>query len=331
MWKMIICQAIYQLTVVFVVHYAGWDAFNPDTEFEIEKLQTLVLNIYVWMQFFNQHNCRRVDNKLDIWYQGILRNPWFIGVQLITIAGQFIIVFKGGEAFDTTPLTGAQWGWSLLFGVMSIPLGALIRQIPDSWVQSIFTLVGSAWFAIWRPLRAFVSRAFSCFKRKKADDKEEQQPEHEMGPVENILHMMHLTPDMEEDETPMTEEQREAMARSDQRRLLKEGEKQKRELDLHALVEAAKLARPSDGAIFEIHPKTLKDDPILRTSGGTNSTLPPSQDEGFMKFVALNTVRPPRRKEVNPRGQTRPSQQQEQKSSWRHHITWEGLLRSKRR
>ena len=47
MWKMIICQAIYQLTVVFVVHYAGWDTFNPDTEFEIEKLQTLVLNIYV--------------------------------------------------------------------------------------------------------------------------------------------------------------------------------------------------------------------------------------------------------------------------------------------
>ncbi|OBS18758.1 hypothetical protein FPOA_10486 [Fusarium poae] len=331
MWKMIICQAIYQLIVVFVVHYAGWDTFNPDTEFEIEKLQTLVLNIYVWMQFFNQHNCRRVDNKLDIWYQGILRNPWFIGVQLITIAGQFIIVFKGGEAFDTTPLTGAQWGWSLLFGVMSIPLGALIRQIPDSWVQSLFTLVGNCWFAIWRPLRASMSKALNCFKRKKADDKEEQQPEHEMGPVENILHMMHLTSEMEEDETPMTQEQREAMARSDQRRLLKEGEKQKRELDLHVLVEAAKLGRPSDGAIFEIHPKTLKDDPILRTSGGTDSTSPPSQDERFMKFVAVNTARPRRTKGANPRDQTRPSQQQEQKSSWRHHISWEGLLRSKRR
>lgn len=65
MWKMILGQALYQLAVV-TVHYAGWDIFNPDTEVEIEKLQTLVFNMYVWMQLFNQHNCRRVDNKLDI-------------------------------------------------------------------------------------------------------------------------------------------------------------------------------------------------------------------------------------------------------------------------
>lgn len=328
MWKMIICQAIYQLTVVFVVHYAGWDTFNPDTEFEIEKLQTLVLNIYVWMQFFNQHNCRRVDNKIDIWYQGILRNVWFLGVQLITIVGQFIIVFKGGEAFDTTPLTGAQWGWSLLFGVMSIPLGALIRQIPDRWFANLFALIGACWFAIWRPFRAFISRAFSCLKRKKAEDKDEQpKTEHEMGPVENILHMMHLTPDPEDDETPMTQEQREAMARSDQRRIIKQGEKEKREIDLGALVEASRLGKPTAGAIFEIHPKTLKDDPLLRTSGG--NILPPSQDEAFMKFVAVNLPRPRRAKRTNPRGQTQ--RQEQKKSSWRHHITWEGLLRSKRR
>ncbi|RKL21168.1 Calcium-transporting ATPase 2 [Fusarium oxysporum] len=333
MWKMIICQAIYQLIVVFVVHYAGWDLFNPDTEFEIEKLQTLVLNIYVWMQFFNQHNCRRVDNKLDIWYQGFLRNPWFIGVQLITIAGQFVIVFKGGEAFDTTPLTGAQWGWSLLFGVMSIPLGALIRQIPDSLVQSLFNLISDCWLAIWRPTCALLSKVFSCFKRKKADDKEAQQPEQEMGPVENILHMMHLTHEPDEDETPMTQEQREAMERSDQTRMLKEKEKKKRDIDLHGLVEAAKLGREHKGAILEIHPKTLKDDPILRTSSGKNSTLPPSQDAEFMKFVAINTRRPRQPRRTNPRDPARPAQrrQQEQRSSWRHHVSWEGLLRSKRR
>lgn len=63
MWKMILCQAMYQLAVVLTLHYARWNMFNPDSEFEIERLQTLVFNIYVWMQFFNQHNCRRVDNK----------------------------------------------------------------------------------------------------------------------------------------------------------------------------------------------------------------------------------------------------------------------------
>jgi Ca2+-transporting ATPase len=145
--------------------------------------------------------------------------------------------------------------------------------------------------------------------------------------------MMHLTADPQEDETPMTQEQREAMARSDQGRLRKEGEKEKREIDLYGLVEAAKLGKEHKGAILELHPKTLKDDPILRIGGGKNNTLPPSQDAEFMRFVALNTNRQPRAtRRANTRHQTRPVQQrQEQKSSWRHHITWEGLLRSKRR
>ncbi|KAF5013453.1 hypothetical protein FDECE_529 [Fusarium decemcellulare] len=338
MWKMILGQAIYQLAVVFTVHYAGWDLFNPDTEFEIEKLQTLVLNIYVWMQFFNQHNCRRVDNKLDIWYQGVLRNPWFIGVQLITVAGQFIIVFKGGEAFDTEPLTGAQWGWSLLFGIMSIPLGALIRQIPDRFVEELFSLVATAWYAIWRPLRACLSSVFCCGRRKKGDEEEQQhqeQPEHgEMGPVENILHRMHLTAGPEEDEAPMTAEQRAALESSDRRRM-EETEKQTREIDLHALVEAAKLGKEYAGAILELHPKTLKDDPILRTSSDT--TVPPSQDAQFMRFVALNPARPPRvQRRTTLRDPRRPGQHQRQQQqspshSWRRHFTWEALLRSKRR
>ncbi|KAF5023726.1 hypothetical protein F66182_4200 [Fusarium sp. NRRL 66182] len=336
MWKMIICQAIYQLAVVFAVHYAGWDLFSPDTEFEIEKLQTFVLNIYVWMQFFNQHNCRRVDNKLDIWYQGILRNPWFIGVQLITVAGQFIIVFKGGDAFDTAPITGAQWGWSMLFGIMSIPLGALIRQIPDRLVENLFALIAHCWLTIWRPIHQSGSRLFGCLRRKKADDEEQkQQPEQEMSPVENILHMMHLTAEPGEDETPMTKEQRDALASSDQRRLNK-AEKKTREIDLRGLVEAARLGKEYSGATMELHPKTLKDDPLLWSSHGSKKSLPPSQDAKFMKFVMLDKTERPR-VEGGPQGQGRPvqrrqqQQQRQKQQSLRHHFTWEGLLRSKRR
>ncbi|KAF4977122.1 hypothetical protein FZEAL_6310 [Fusarium zealandicum] len=334
MWKMIIGQAIYQLTVVFTVHYAGWDLFNPNTEFEIEKLQTLVLNIYVWMQFFNQHNCRRVDNKLDIWYQGVLRNPWFIGVQLITVVGQFIIVFRGGEAFDTEPLTGAQWGWSLLFGIMSIPLGALVRQIPDSLVQELFSMVAMAWYTVWYPLRRCLRSVFCCGRRKKPEEEEQQQQQQqqqqeEMGPVENILHMMHLSSGPEEDEAPMTAEQKRALESSARQRT-RNTEKQTRQIDLHGLVEAAKLQKEYAGAILELHPKTQKDDPVLRMSNDTR--VPPSQDAQFMSFVALNPAprhRPSRRATLGD--QRQPAQQQQLESSWRRHFSWEALLRSKRR
>ncbi|KAG7128084.1 Calcium-transporting ATPase 2 like protein [Verticillium longisporum] len=58
-----------------------------------------------------------------------------------------VIIWKGGEAFDTKPLTGAQWGWSMLFGVLVIPLGALIRKIPDHYVYSLFQAIKRAFIA----------------------------------------------------------------------------------------------------------------------------------------------------------------------------------------
>ncbi|KAI8317193.1 Calcium-transporting ATPase 2 [Colletotrichum sp. SAR11_240] len=124
MWKMILGQSIYQLAVIFTFHYAGESIFQYHTEQQQRQLQTMTFNIYVWMQFFNQINSRRIDNRFNI-LEGILQNPWFMFVQAVTLAGQVIIIFLGGEAFQVAPLTGAQWGWSLMFGVLTIPVGML--------------------------------------------------------------------------------------------------------------------------------------------------------------------------------------------------------------
>ncbi len=47
------------------------------------------------------------------------------------IGCQILIAFIGGKAFSVTPLNGAQWACSLVLGVLSIPIGAIIRLIPD--------------------------------------------------------------------------------------------------------------------------------------------------------------------------------------------------------
>lgn len=54
MWKMIIGQAIYQLIVTLVLDFRGNEILGYTTEFEKIRLETLVFNIYVWMQVFNQ-------------------------------------------------------------------------------------------------------------------------------------------------------------------------------------------------------------------------------------------------------------------------------------
>lgn len=54
MWKMIIGQSIYQLIITLVLNFAG-DAILGYTGSAKDRLETLVFNTYVWMQFFNQY------------------------------------------------------------------------------------------------------------------------------------------------------------------------------------------------------------------------------------------------------------------------------------
>ncbi|KAL6876886.1 cation transporting ATPase [Trichoderma novae-zelandiae] len=354
MWKMIVGQSIYQLLVVFLVHYVGWDLFNPGTEHEIEKLQTLVFNIYVWMQFFNQHNCRRVDNKLDIWYQGILKNPWFIGVQLLTILGQFLIIFKGGEAFDTKPLTGAQWGWSLLFGSLTIPLGALIRQVPDRLALELFRAVKRLCFFITTPIRTWRAMISTGTRARPGDD-----ISGELGAVGNsavssshaLLRQTGLSaanspPGEANQVTSYTESQptiNDNTSRSVFENPATASMSEKTEIDLQALIDAAKVGRLADKAMLEIHPRTLKDDPILTPR--SDLKIPPSQDAYILQYfirIRRNDARgsisrPVRRPTVpahaawvEPRrpAPARTGQQQQNRRDW---ISWEGWLRTKRR
>ncbi|KAJ5883723.1 Calcium-transporting ATPase 2 [Penicillium subrubescens] len=138
MWKMIIGQSIYQLVVTFVLNFAGKSIFPWDDE----HMQTVVFNTFVFMQIFNQYNSRRIDNKLNI-LEGIWRNKWFIGIQILIIGGQVLIIFVGGAAFSVKRLDqGSQWAVSLVLGALSLPIAVVIRLIPDEFVSK---LVPHAW------------------------------------------------------------------------------------------------------------------------------------------------------------------------------------------
>ncbi|KAJ5902140.1 ATPase P-type K/Mg/Cd/Cu/Zn/Na/Ca/Na/H-transporter [Penicillium taxi] len=133
MWKMIIGQAIYQLVVTLVLNFAGDSIFSWDAD----HMQTVVFNTFVFMQIFNQYNSRRIDNKLNI-LEGIWRNKWFIGIQLIIVGGQILIIFVGGRAFSVKRLNeGGQWAVSLVLGAISIPIAVVIRLIPDEFISKI--------------------------------------------------------------------------------------------------------------------------------------------------------------------------------------------------
>ncbi|EOA87048.1 plasma membrane calcium [Exserohilum turcicum] len=134
MWKMIIGQAIYQLVVTFILYFAGESILSYQSAREKEQLPALVFNTFVWMQIFNALNNRRLDNRFNV-FEGITHNWFFIIILLIMIGGQTMIIFVGGEAFKVTRLNGAQWGYSIVLGFLSLPVGVIVRLIPDELIR----------------------------------------------------------------------------------------------------------------------------------------------------------------------------------------------------
>ncbi|KAG4440905.1 hypothetical protein IFR05_003595 [Cadophora sp. M221] len=130
MWKMIIGESIYQLAITLLLHFGAVKILSYETQGEKDQVSALVFNTFVWMQIFNQWNNRRLDNKFNI-FEGITKNYFFIGINCVMVGGQVMIIFVGGKAFNVVRLNGAQWAYSIVLGFLSIPVGAVIRLIPD--------------------------------------------------------------------------------------------------------------------------------------------------------------------------------------------------------
>ncbi|KAI7903186.1 PMCA-type calcium-translocating P-type ATPase [Cokeromyces recurvatus] len=133
MWKMIIGQAIFQLVVTLILLYSN--VLNYPTESAL--LQTVVFNTFVFCQIFNEINCRRIDSKLNV-FSNILANKFFIVIFFICIIGQVMIVQFGGAAFQVVPLNGVNWCIAIVIGLLSLPIGVIIRLIPDDIFGFLF-------------------------------------------------------------------------------------------------------------------------------------------------------------------------------------------------
>ncbi|KAJ2897915.1 uncharacterized protein MKZ38_004290 [Zalerion maritima] len=137
MWKMILGQATYQLVITFMLYFGAGSILDYGPE-ESEQLNTLVFNTFVWMQIFKQWNARRLDNHLNI-FEGITKNWLFIAINFIMMGAQVLIIFFGGAAFSIADdgQDGTQWAIALVLGFMSIPIGVIIRLIPDRLVERL--------------------------------------------------------------------------------------------------------------------------------------------------------------------------------------------------
>ncbi|OAQ34441.1 PMCA-type calcium-translocating P-type ATPase [Linnemannia elongata AG-77] len=140
MWKMIIGQAIFQIILNLSLLHFGAQLFHLQSTDEdgnvyvsphnLKVLRTMIFNTFVFLQVFNELNCRRIDDSLNI-FKNLHNNKIFILVQAVVVGGQYVIVTFGGQAFKTVPLNGNQWLTTLLIGSLSLPVGLFLRLLPS--------------------------------------------------------------------------------------------------------------------------------------------------------------------------------------------------------
>ncbi|KAJ8146142.1 hypothetical protein OY671_000770 [Metschnikowia pulcherrima] len=154
MWKMIIGQSINQLIITFVLHFAGQQIFygsGPIDNHQQKQLDAMTFNAFVWLQFWKLFVTRKLDECADVttvrgrinkenlnFFSHLFRNWYFVAIAVLIGGMQVLIMFVGGAAFTIARQTPAMWGTAIICGMVSIPVGVLIRIIPNWWVVKIF-------------------------------------------------------------------------------------------------------------------------------------------------------------------------------------------------
>nr|DBA33923.1 TPA: hypothetical protein GDO54_001542 [Pyxicephalus adspersus] len=137
MMKNILGHAIYQLTIIFTLLFAGETFFDIDSGRNAplhsppSEHYTIVFNTFVMMQLFNEINARKIHGERNV-FENIFRNPIFCAVVVGTFAAQIIIVEFGGKPFSCSGLTLSQWFWCIFIGLGELLWGQFICTVPTS-------------------------------------------------------------------------------------------------------------------------------------------------------------------------------------------------------
>ncbi|EEY70103.1 P-type ATPase (P-ATPase) Superfamily [Phytophthora infestans T30-4] len=145
MTKHIIGQSIYQLVILLMLTFVGekmldvpsgrYQDLDEDHKHEPTQHMTVIFNTFVWMQLFNELNCRKIHDEPNV-LEGLMGNRVYIYVTILQILMQLVIVQCTGSFFNCEPLNAGQWGISIGLGAISMPLRVVLRCLSAKWLPA---------------------------------------------------------------------------------------------------------------------------------------------------------------------------------------------------
>jgi len=153
MWKQIYGMTLYVFVMSTIMYFFidnMWDDIDYENSSELyengvatdkAKAYTMMFNTFVWMHIFNEFNCRKVGATQFNVMKGLLTNWMFLVVMAVIIALQIFFVEYGGEAMQTTPLTGQQHAACIMWGATTLLVSVVLKMLPNKITEKIPALV----------------------------------------------------------------------------------------------------------------------------------------------------------------------------------------------
>jgi magnesium-transporting ATPase (P-type) len=128
MWRNILGQSFYQITVILIMLFCGSELFNLPYDLESTPfyadadyvaanptytewdptpkcyLYTMVFQVFVFMQVFNLLNARSLEERSLNIFKNLFSNGLFFIIIIIIVGGQLLMVNFGGRAMRCVAL-----------------------------------------------------------------------------------------------------------------------------------------------------------------------------------------------------------------------------------
>ena len=143
MWRNILVQAAWQLFICCVVLFNGPHVFGVNAAGECLEYDeadanvcvqrdnthyTLVFNIFVFCTMVNECNAREIGNNGAV-FASVCNNGTLVKILSVTFAVQIMLLELFKPTHLVVGLSAELWVWSVLFGLVSIPLGFGMRRL----------------------------------------------------------------------------------------------------------------------------------------------------------------------------------------------------------
>merc|ERR1719453_209902 len=118
------------------VAIAKGDKGYPDSHNK-KKLFTIIFCVFVFLQVFNEINCRKIGVRDFNVFEYPFHNWWFIGIIIAICAIQYVQINFFSTLTRTVELSVSEWGGCVILGSTTLLVSLLLKTTPGYWLKSI--------------------------------------------------------------------------------------------------------------------------------------------------------------------------------------------------